>query len=71
MGQSRLGGHAAAWLALLGMVLGSLAPAAVASASAAPYKAPSRQALTIADVQKVIAQTVGEAKARAVVQGSE
>ncbi|WP_420806455.1 heme-binding protein [Novosphingobium fuchskuhlense] len=46
------------------MVLGSLAPAAVASASAAPYKAPSRQALTIADVQKVIAQTVGEAKAR-------
>ncbi|MEI6641382.1 MAG: heme-binding protein [Novosphingobium sp.] len=46
------------------MVLSGLAPIAAGSAYAAVYKAPSRQALTVADVQKVIAQAVGEAKAR-------
>lgn len=55
-------GHCAALLALLGVVLGgAVAPVA---ATAAVFKAPSRQALTIADVQKVIAQAAGEAKAR-------
>ena len=56
--------HFAAWLALVGMVLSGLAPVAVGSAAAATFRAPSRQALTIADVQKIIAQAVGEAKAR-------
>ena len=60
----RLAGHLAAWLALVGLVLSGLAPAMAGSAAAAVYKAPSRQALTISDVRKVIAQAVGEAKAR-------
>ncbi len=60
----RAGGHLAAWLALLGMVLSGLAPVAAGSAAAAVYVAPSRQALTIANVQRVIAQAAGEAKAR-------
>jgi uncharacterized protein GlcG (DUF336 family) len=59
-----LAGHIAAWLALIGTMLASLAPIAAGSAAAAVYKAPSRQALTVADVQKVIAQATGEAKAR-------
>lgn len=58
------GGHFAAFLALLGMVLSGLAPMAAGSAAAAVYVAPSRQALTIANVQRVIAQAAGEAKAR-------
>jgi uncharacterized protein GlcG (DUF336 family) len=57
-------GHFAAFLALLGMVLSGLAPVAAGSAAAAVYVAPSRQALTIANVQRVIAQAAGEAKAR-------
>jgi uncharacterized protein GlcG (DUF336 family) len=59
-----LAGHIAAWLALIGTMPASLAPIAAGSAAAAVYKAPSRQALTVADVQKVIAQAAGEAKAR-------
>ncbi|OYU35639.1 heme-binding protein [Novosphingobium sp. PASSN1] len=59
-----LGGHVAAWLALLGMVLAGLVPVAASSAAAAVYTAPSQQALTIANVQRVIAQAAGEAKAR-------
>ena len=58
----RLPGQLAAWLALLGMILAGFTPVTVAAATV--YKAPSRQALTIADVQKVIAQAVGEARAR-------
>jgi uncharacterized protein GlcG (DUF336 family) len=61
---SYLAGHLAAWLALFGLVLSGLAPVMAGSAAAAVYKAPSRQALTISDVRKVIAQAVGEAKAR-------
>ena len=64
MRRRSLGGHVAAWLALLGMVLAGLVPAAASSAAAAVYTAPSQQALTIANVQRVIAQAAGEAKAR-------
>lgn len=57
-------GHCAAWLALVGMALTGLVPVAAGAAAGQVYKAPSRQALTVADVQKVIAQAAGEAKAR-------
>ncbi len=56
--------HLAAWLALVGLFLSGLAPVAVGSAAAAVYTAPPLEALTVADVQKAIAQSVGEAKAR-------
>lgn len=61
---ARLPGQFAAWLALVGMALSGVVPVAAGAAGAQVYKAPSRQALTVADVQKVIAQAVGEAKAR-------
>ncbi|MFM9937297.1 MAG: heme-binding protein, partial [Novosphingobium sp.] len=63
-GPAGLLGHFAAWLAMLGLVLAGLVPAAAGAATGQVYRAPSRQALTIADVQKVIAQAAGEAKAR-------
>lgn len=60
-----LAAHLAAWLALAGLVLtGLVAPVAAGSAAAATFTVPSRQALTIANVQRVIAQAAGEAKAR-------
>ena len=64
MARGGLSGHLAAWAAMLGMVLAGLAPVSAATVAGRVYKAPSRQALTVADVQKVIAQAVGEAKAR-------
>jgi uncharacterized protein GlcG (DUF336 family) len=64
MALRKLPAHLAAWLALIGMVLSGLAPVAAGSAAAAVYTAPPLEALTIADVQKVIAQAVGEARAR-------
>lgn len=64
MALRKLPGHLAAWLALIGLVLSGFAPIAASSASAAVYTAPPLEALTIADVQKVIAQAVGEARAR-------
>ena len=57
-------GHFAAGLALVGLVLTGLVPQAAGAAAAQVYKAPSLQALTVADVQRVIAQAAGEAKAR-------
>lgn len=60
----KLPSHLAAWLALVGLVLSGFAPVAAGSAAAAVYTAPALEALTVADVQKVIAQSVGEAKAR-------
>ena len=57
-------GHVVAWLAVVGMVLTGLVPVTAGAAAAQVFKAPSRQALTVADVQKVIAQAAGEAKAR-------
>jgi uncharacterized protein GlcG (DUF336 family) len=64
MALRKLPGHLAAWFALIGLVLSGFAPLATSSASAAAYTAPPLEALTIADVQKVIAQAVGEARAR-------
>ncbi len=64
MALRRLPAHFAAWLALIGMVLSGLAPIAAGNAVAASFKVPSRQALSVIDVQKIIAQAVGEAKAR-------
>ena len=64
MAMRRLPAHFAAWLALIGMVLSGLAPIAASNAAAAAFKVPSRQALSVTDVQKIIAQAVGEAKAR-------
>ncbi len=61
---ARVLGHFAAGLALAGMALGGLVPVAASAAGRQVYKAPSQQALTVADVQKVIAQAVGEARAR-------
>ncbi|MBX9663068.1 heme-binding protein [Novosphingobium sp.] len=64
MALRKLPGHLAAWFALVGLVLSGFAPIAASNASAAVYTAPPLEALTIADVQKVIAQAVGEARAR-------
>ena len=64
MALRKLPGHLAAWFALVGLVLSGFAPLAASNASAAVYTAPPLEALTIADVQKVIAQAVGEARAR-------
>jgi len=57
-------GQFAAWLALVGMVLSGFAPVAATTASAAVYRAPALEALTVADVQRIIAQAAGEARAR-------
>jgi uncharacterized protein GlcG (DUF336 family) len=46
------------------MVLTGIVPVAASAAAGQLYKAPARQALTVADVQKIVAQAVGEAKAR-------
>jgi len=65
MAKRGLLGHFAAWLAMLGLVLSGLAPvAANAALSGRVFRAPSRQVLSVADVQKIIAQAAGEAKAR-------
>jgi len=64
MAVRKLTGQFAAWLALLGLVLSGFAPVAAGSAAAAVYKAPALEALTVADVQRIIAQAAGEAKAR-------
>lgn len=64
MALRKLTGQLAAWLALVGLVLSGFAPVAATTASAAVYKAPALEALTIADVQRIIAQAAGEAKAR-------
>lgn len=60
----KLSGHVAAWLALLGVVLSGFAPVAATTATAAVYKAPALEALTVSDVQRIIAQAAGEARAR-------
>ena len=64
MALRKLTGQLAAWLALVGLVLSGFAPVAAGTASAAVYKAPALEALTIADVQRIIAQAAGEARAR-------
>ncbi|GEN99894.1 hypothetical protein NSE01_17270 [Novosphingobium sediminis] len=64
MAYRNLSGHFAAWLALIGLVLSGIAPVAATSAAAAVFTAPRLEALTVADVQKVIAQAAGEATAR-------
>lgn len=64
MGFRKLCGQFAASLALVGMVLSGFAPLAATTASAAVYRAPALEALTVADVQRIIAQAAGEAKAR-------
>ncbi len=64
MALRKLSGHVASWLALIGVILSGFAPVAATTANAAVFKAPALEALTVADVQRIIAQAAGEARAR-------